>query len=105
MGDWRVALGFFGPPFVERKGEHCVAGRLEKAIIVSRDLILFAFGLVGIAYQTITGDVNFVLLAIFTAMTGVPGLTNLIVLSRGPRIESPSSSSVLPEQPTVSDNS
>lgn len=82
-----------------------MTGRIEKAITVGRDLTLFVFGLAGIAYQQVTGDVNFVLLAIFTAMTGVPGLVNLITLSRGLRIESQSSSSALPDSSLDLDNS
>ncbi len=55
----------------------------DRRVTVARDLILFVFGLAGIAYQQVTGDVNAVLLGIFTAMTGVPGLTNLVSLLRG----------------------
>lgn len=65
--------------------------RGDRRIAVFKDLTLFLGGLTGIGYQQITGDVNTVLLIIFTAMTGVPGLTNLISLFRGLPTESPSS--------------
>ncbi len=51
-------------------------------IAIAKDLILFFGGLAGIAYQQITNNVNIVLLLIFTAMTGVPGLTQIISLVR-----------------------
>lgn len=86
-----------------------MVGRIDKAIAVGRDLFLFVFGCAGIAYQQLTGDVNFVLLAIFTAMTGVPGVTHLISLSRGmPRgspTNAPSSPQASEPPPSVSDNS
>lgn len=69
----------------------------ERRIAIARDLVLFMFGLAGIAYQTVTRDVNFVLLTIFTGMTGVPGLTNLVGVLRTSGIASPPSSSALPE--------
>lgn len=64
--------------------------RPERKIQIAKDLILFFGGLAGIGYQQVTGDVNTVLLVIFTAMTGVPGLTNLISLLRGSVTESES---------------
>lgn len=82
-----------------------MTGRIEKVISVGRDLVLFVFGLVGISFQQVTGNVNFVLLAIFTAMTGMPGLAHLIVLSRGLRTELPPPSSALPESSVESGNS
>lgn len=51
-------------------------------IAIVKDLVLFFGGLAGIAYQQITNNVNIVLLIIFTAMTGVPGLTQIISLVR-----------------------
>lgn len=50
---------------------------------VTKDVALFAVGLGGIVYQQVTGQVDVALLAVFTAMTGVPGLTNLLSLLRG----------------------
>lgn len=66
----------------------------ERRIAIAKDLILFFGGLVGIGYQQVTGDVNTVLLIIFTAMTGVPGLTNLVAILRGSATESESQSRV-----------
>lgn len=57
--------------------------RPEQIVSIIRDVILFIVGVGGIVYQLITGEVNFALLAVFTAMTGVPGLTNMISLLRG----------------------
>lgn len=45
---------------------------------VLRDGILFVFGLVGIAYQTVTRDVNIPLLISFISMVGVPGVAHTI---------------------------
>jgi hypothetical protein len=42
--------------------------------------ILLLAGLAGMAYQQLTHNVNLVLLLVFTAMTGVPGLANIISL-------------------------
>lgn len=57
--------------------------RPDHKLVVAKDLILFVVGLGGIIFQLVTGQVNFALLAVFTAMTGVPGLTNMISLLRG----------------------
>lgn len=75
----------------------------ERRIAVAKDLILFLGGLSGIAYQQVTGNVNVVLLAVFTAMTGVPGLTNLISLWRGSVTELQSRSPV--SEPSESESS
>lgn len=77
----------------------------ERRIAIARDLALFMFGLGGIAYQTVTRDVNFVLLAIFTSMTGVPGLTNLVGVLRTSGTASQPSSSALPAQASDSGSS
>ena len=61
-------------------------------IAIVKDLILFFGGLAGIAYQQITDNVNIMLLLIFTAMTGVPGLTQIISLVRNSPIVLQSSS-------------
>lgn len=82
-----------------------MSGRVEKAIAVTRDVILLVFGLAGIGYQQVTGEVNFVLLAIFTAMTGIPGLVNLLPLLRGLPTESQSSAPASTLPPSDSDNS
>lgn len=74
----------------------------QHRITVAKDVLLFVGGMVGIAYQTVTGHVNFALLAVFTAMTGVPGLTNMISLIRGSDTKPPSPSSPSPDLPTDS---
>lgn len=51
-------------------------------ITIIKDLVLFFGGLAGIAYQQITNNVNPILLIVFTAMAGVPGITNIITLVR-----------------------
>jgi len=79
-----------------------VTTRTERAIAIGKDLVLFLGGLAGIFYQQLTGNVNFVFLAIFTAMTGVPGLTNLISILRGPVIGSESQSQA--QQPLESES-
>jgi hypothetical protein len=66
----------------------------EKAIVIVKDLVLFFGGLAGITYQTITGNVNLPLLIIFTAMAGVPGLTNISSLFRALSTQSRSYSEV-----------
>lgn len=72
---------------------------------VFRDLLLLVFGLAGIGYQQVSGDVNFVLLAVFTTMTGIPGLINLIPLLRGLPTNSRSSQPVSPQPESESDSS
>lgn len=59
-----------------------MATKQDRRIAIVKDLTLFFGGLAGIAYQQLTGNVNMVLLMVFTAMTGVPGLTNIISLIR-----------------------
>lgn len=79
--------------------------RPEKRIALAKDLVLFFGGLSGIGYQQVTGQVNVVLLVIFTAMTGVPGLTSLINMWRGSGIELPSQREASPDSSSESDNS
>lgn len=55
--------------------------------------ILLLAGLAGIAYQQWTREVNWVLLLIFTTMTGVPGITQIISLIKNSPIVLYSSSS------------
>lgn len=55
--------------------------------------ILLLAGLAGIGYQQWTGDVNIVLLLIFTTMTGVPGIASIISLIKTSPIVLQSSSS------------
>lgn len=64
---------------------------------VAKDAILFSVGVGGIVYQLVTGQVNFGLLAVFTAMTGIPGVTNFVsLLKGGVSIESAPSSPASP---------
>lgn len=42
--------------------------------------LLLIAGMAGIGYQQYTGKTDWVLLLIFTAMTGVPGVTSVITL-------------------------
>jgi hypothetical protein len=51
---------------------------LNRRISVAKDLILFVVGLGGIVYQLVTAQVSVPLLVVFTSMTGVPALTNLL---------------------------
>lgn len=70
---------------------------------VIKDVALFVVGLGGIVFQLVTGEVSVPLLAVFTAMTGVPGLTNLVSLLKGGfATDSPSSTSASPPSPTDS---
>jgi hypothetical protein len=78
--------------------------RIERRIAIAKDLILLIGGLAGIAYQTITGEVNIVLLAVFTAMTGAPGLTNLIGLVRSSATALASQSQAAQPPDTESEN-
>lgn len=76
-------------------------------ITIAKDFILFLGGLAGIAYQQITGNVNPLLLLVFTAMTGVPGVTHVIAILRGSATVSqsslpPSSSSAQEQQSSSS---
>jgi hypothetical protein len=66
---------------------------------VLRDVLLLLGGLAGIGYQTVTGKVDISLLIAFLAMTGLPGLTNLVSLLRG------GSAGVLSSSPPVSPDS
>jgi hypothetical protein len=57
--------------------------------------LLLIAGMIGIGYQQYTGKTDWVLLLIFTAMTGVPGVTTLISLIKN----SPTTlQSLLPQQ-------
>jgi hypothetical protein len=58
-----------------------------------RSWILLLAGLFGIGYQQYTGETNWVLLLIFTSMTGVPGVTSIISLIKSSPIILQSSSS------------
>lgn len=55
--------------------------------------ILLLAGLTGIAFQQWTGNVNWILLLIFTTMTGVPGVAQIISLIKNSPVVLQSSSS------------
>ena len=57
--------------------------------------ILLVAGLAGIGYQQYNGQTDWVLLLIFSAMIGIPGLTEVINLLRNSTTALPSS---LPQQ-------
>jgi hypothetical protein len=67
--------------------------------------ILLIAGLVGIAYQQYTGEVNWILLLIFTSMTGVPGVATIISLIKNSPIVLQSPSSPPGSSESESDNS
>lgn len=60
--------------------------RTQQTIAVAKDIVLFLGGLTGIAYQQITGNVHALLLLVFTAMVGIPGLVALWSLKDGATI-------------------
>jgi hypothetical protein len=53
--------------------------------------VLLLAGLAGIGYQQYTGETDWILLLIFSAMTGVPGITEVINLLRNSTTALPSS--------------
>lgn len=70
-----------------------------------RSWILLLAGLAGIAYQQWTGEINIILLLIFTAMSGVPGLAQIISLIKNSPIVLQSSSSPADSSEQESDKS
>ncbi len=56
----------------------------ERRAAIFKDLTQFLCGVAGIGYQQYTGQVNIFLLAVFTMMMGLPGITNLLALFRSP---------------------
>lgn len=62
-----------------------------------RDSVLFLFGLGGLAYQMITGQVNTAMVIVCALMAGVPGAAGLVSLLSG-RPE-PTNGSASPSQP------
>lgn len=67
--------------------------------------ILLLAGLAGIGYQQYTGEVNWILLLIFTSMTGVPGVATIISLIKNSPIILQSSASRLERSESDSENS
>lgn len=62
-------------------------------VVVIRDLVLLGVGSFGIVYQQISGVINVPLLAVYTAMVGVPGAAGVLKLLRTVPIESGSPTS------------
>lgn len=50
----------------------------QKWLVVLRDLLLLAVGIFGLLHQEITGEANPWLLAVYTAILGVPGAANIL---------------------------
>jgi len=75
----------------------------------AKSWLLLIAGLAGIGYQQWTGEVNWILLLVFTTMTGIPGIAEIISLIRSSPLVLQSSSS--PSEPleqasgTLSQNS
>lgn len=51
--------------------------KIERLIVIVKDVLLFGTGLAGIVYQQVTGKVDAMLLAVFTIMVGLPGIAAL----------------------------
>lgn len=64
----------------------------QQIIAVVKDAVLFVGGLTGIAYQQITGNVHELLLLVFTAMVGLPGLSALLSMKHDGSTSTESSS-------------
>lgn len=75
---------------------------VDRVVAVTRDVVTWAGGLIGIGWQLVTGEVNVPLLTVFAAMTGIPGVAQLISLARGPGTESRSSPAPSPPAPSRS---
>lgn len=75
---------------------------------ISRDTVLLIFGMTGIAYQQLTGEVYEPLVWVFGAMAGLPGVQALTDLlpRRGGREEGTTASSSSPSpSPSSPDSS
>lgn len=57
--------------------------KIERTIVIAKDILLFGTGLSGIIYQQVTGEVHAMLLAVFTIMVGLPGVAALWSLRGG----------------------
>lgn len=73
--------------------------------MVIRDVGMLLVGLGGITYQQVTGNINVELLAVYTALLGIPGAAAL--WSLGPKGRPPTIGSSLPppQEPSHSDSS
>lgn len=76
--------------------------KIERTIVIVKDVVLFATGLSGIVYQQLTGRVDEALLLVFTVMVGLPGAIALWTLKSSSSTASSSSSS--PPSPQRSDS-
>jgi hypothetical protein len=79
--------------------------RPERRIAIVREILLLIVGIAGIGYQTIIGPVNVPLLLIFMAMTGLPGLTNILAILQNSSSVLQSLSGQQSESPGESENS
>lgn len=79
--------------------------KIERTIVIVKDVVLFTVGLAGIVYQQLTGDVNEALLLVFTVMVGLPGALALWTLKNSSSTALSSSSSPSPPQPSDSPSS
>jgi hypothetical protein len=69
-------------------------------LTILKDLGLYATGIFGILYQLITGEVNAMLLGVFTVMLGIPGATNIFwLLKQGGALPQQSSPSAQSQDP------
>jgi hypothetical protein len=78
--------------------------KVERTIIIVKDFLLFGTGLAGIVYQQVTGEVHAMLLAVFTIMVGLPGVSALWTLRSSSTTSSPSPSSQ-PQPPSPDSHS
>lgn len=79
--------------------------KIERTIVIVKDVVLFATGLSGIVYQQLTGKVDEALLLVFTVMVGLPGALALWTLKSSSSTASPSSPSPSPSPPSGSESS
>lgn len=72
----------------------------------TKSVILFLFGLTGIAYQQLTGQVNELLLGVFTLMAGIiPGVQAVARLVRSDTTSDSSSAASVSSRPESSTSS
>lgn len=79
--------------------------KIERTIVIVKDVLLFGTGLAGIVYQQVTGEVHPLLLAVFTIMVGLPGALALWTLRGNSFTASQSSESQSQPSPPDSRNS
>jgi uncharacterized membrane protein HdeD (DUF308 family) len=71
-------------------------------LLIAKDVILFSVGIFGIMFQLLTGEVNALLLGVFTSILGIPAVTNIFSLLKqaGESPPPPSPSEPSSESPT-----